>query len=106
MTGYGPLATNPAGVTQATSETIAWGVDVTNAISTLPDATPTSASVAFYNLTTGASPSSLTPSISGNIISFTVVGSTLVPNNVFRVAVTYHAGGDVLTNVVTITVPF
>ena len=107
--GLGPIATSPAGATQATTETILWSVDMTNAISLIPGASVTGAACTLTNLTTGATVSlGSMPSTSGNVVTQKIVGSTLTPYDVFRLVITFVASASAFTLSValTLTVPF
>lgn len=99
--------TNPAGVVQRIAETPNWGVDVTEAVSTLPG-TPAPANVAatLTDLVTGQ-PVTLTfaATVSGTdayVIVQTVPGSVLTVNHTYQLEVTYTAGGVPLANVLQI----
>ena len=107
--GAGPLATNPAGVTQATTETITWSVDMTNAISLIAGASVSSPTSTLTNLTTGTAVSlGSGPAATGNVVTQKIVGSTLTPFDVYRLVITFvaNASAFVLSVAVLITVPF
>jgi hypothetical protein len=102
---YGPLSTSPAGITQATTEEIPWGIDMTAA---LPQGgSVTGPSCTLFDQTTGKSVT-LTdnPSVTGNVVTQIIRGSTLAANHVYLLTCTFTAAANtVLSTVTNITCP-
>jgi len=102
---YGPLATNPATVTQGTTENVFWGIDMTAALPA--GGTVTSPTTVFTDLATG-SVITLTdaPTVSGNVVTQRVTGNKLTANHLYEMAVTYTAAANVnLTSILLINCP-
>lgn len=103
----GPLATDPAGVTQALAETVPWGIDMTKALTNVSGGTVTSPSSVLTDLTADKTVTLAdSPTVSGNIVTQIVRGSVLTLNHTYRLEVTFTAASNtILSTITTITVP-
>jgi hypothetical protein len=102
---YGPLATNPATVSQGTTENVYWAIDMTAALPA--GGTVTAPATVFTDLNSGTV-IALTdsPTVSGNVVTQRVTGNKLTANHLYEMAVTYTAAANVtLTSILLINCP-
>jgi hypothetical protein len=105
MTSYGAIATTPAGVVQASTEEIPWGIDMTPALPVGGSVTGVSSSL--LDQTNGKSVTMAdSPSVAGNIVTQIVRAGVLTANHTYLLTITYTAAtSTVLSTVTTITCP-
>jgi hypothetical protein len=107
---YGPIATVPAGVVQATSETIPWAVDMTIAISGISGSSVASPSTTLKDTTTNQTVTLAdSPSAATNVVTQVIRGSALNVGHTYALIISFTAKAGspatVLSTITTITVP-
>jgi hypothetical protein len=96
----GALATNPTNLPQSTSDTIPYGVDCTNAISTISGGSVSSPVTKLFDMTAQQTITLQdSPTLSGNIVTQIVRGSVLTANHQYRLSVQFTAATSTVLTV-------